>query len=128
MVALPEKRSGVELEHQSDTELNYASGQGDVLEIGEATVRNAGIIQNNVWQITGTRGIGGLGVDAVARIGVIQDVVGLSPQLEFYALANLGVLENAHVELVDCRAMQVVARHIAKRRAENLGRTWGVDD
>ena len=59
---------------------------------------------------------------------MVQDVVGLSPQLESYTLANLGVLENAHVELVDCRAMQVVANHIAKRRAENLGRTWGVDD
>lgn len=64
----PEKvRFLSELENDPQTKLNYATGQANIAFVGEADGLGTGVIQSNVREIT-------VGVDAIARIRVIQDV------------------------------------------------------
>ncbi len=66
--ALPEKaRVREKLENNSQAELDHASGQRDVGVIGKGAAFDAGVFQRSGRQIAG-------GVDAIARIWVIQDV------------------------------------------------------
>lgn len=121
-MALPKKVLVlVRLEDQSDTELNYAPGQRNILELGESITRDAGIFHCDARQISS-------GVGSITWIRMIQEVDRRGLQLQSRALPNLDVLENAQVELVDGRAAQIVAGHVAKRSTENLRRPRTVNN
>jgi hypothetical protein len=57
----------VKLVDEFEPKLNHATGQADVAEIGETGALEAGVFQSDARQIS-------VGVNAVTRIGVIQDV------------------------------------------------------
>ena len=59
-------------ELQANTELERATRHFDVRVLRKARIRNAGILDKEVGEVTGA-------VNAIARIRVIEEVVSLSP-------------------------------------------------
>src|SRR6185437_16568690 len=101
-----------ELENDAQTHLNYAASQLDVFVFCKTRTLCAGVADIFVRQVTTS-------FDAEARIWVIQDVEGLAAQLHGQVFKHLDVLEDAHIQLVEFRSTQGIARRIAKRRAED---------
>lgn len=91
------------LEHDANSELDNAIRQGNIAVFGKRGGWASCRSDIDVRQVT-TSG------DAKTRIWMIQHVESLGTQLQLEVFENVDVLEHAHVQLIEDRTAQVVAR------------------
>src|SRR5258705_1439172 len=125
LLTLPAKHFPVKLENDTYANLNNAACKLNVLRIRESRTFDAGILREEVRQVSS---VGVSAVDSVTWVRVIQHVECLAAKLNGQALHHLDVLEEPHVQLVELRSAQGIARGATERRVEDLRRAGSVED
>src|SRR6185503_8252255 len=103
LLTLPGKHFLVKLENDTYADLNNAACKLNVLRIRESRAFDAGILREEVRQVSS---VVVSAVDSVTGVRVIQHVECLAAKLNGQVLHHLDVFEEPHVQLVELRSAQ----------------------